>query len=986
VIERHDGRLLRHGVGRAVVVLGLGLLLGSAGRLDTDALGLFFGEATIVFCEPFLHGLQCLLENDLGLGDDVVDVGQVGRPDRIEVPLTSVPALGHTERSVGQERFASERACPDLDLDDRDFGVGIVEVRPLRPPTHREVIALDVEAIDLRSIQLGCSVGLEQQARRIASEIVEKHHVDDPTIRQTDALIRHLLPGIESLETNLRNGSGVVDLHLFAPDHDGVGELGEHLLHFLRIEIRIGGHPLEVRVARGVTHVRQDVREQTFLGIREGLVAGPTIELVDARRFRRLLELSRQMFGESLPLPDRIRLQHLPGLDGLTVEDLRHRAHGIPVTRRVTTVDNLLLQEMRSKLRQPESIDAHSHSDQVESVRVTVATLDVQVPRQPDDPAPLAAEELLGVLTPQHRVVGQLTSAIRVLILEMAVLHIEIVNHSGADRRMNRAVRESRHLVRDLDDALESLAEMLAGLFDPEEGLRVDALLLHLLGLHGLRSLVDLQLRADVGILLVGTELVPQVRVLVHRDSAALQKSGSGDDLGNDTVLLGLDEHATVLHGDGHPRDLVADLGDVAVPVHAPQRLESAPSLMDFLLVRLMEELQRFRVESRLRQTEHGLIQTHALDLGHWELRSLDLLEVALFVVLDSLFAEVVAVIDVDSRSSTTGTSFPLSAVAQCDRSQVKSLDSSRELDAPLHAGVDHGVDIVDGDAGLRHVRGYDTLGSAVVLEHQGLIFRGHLAVKRQDFRVDLGGLEILDGLLDLALSGLEDEDVATLLEKLHGVTQEIVLGGTHLDRELPAGDVDDRSVVEILRELVSLDSGAHEHQLEVDALLQLQLTPGHQDLHVEVPLVGLVEHEHVVLERRPIRPLLTHEHAHLREPIGAEEAAGPGAVVTLQRSTIADRATDLLAELERDALRDRAGREAARLCHQHGGTLLQEELGHLRGLAGTGLGHDDRDLIALDRRDDLILEGVDGKGAVHDTLQLLHPRLEGKGWFLVSQ
>ena len=257
------------------------------------------------------------------------------------------------------------------------------------------------------------------------------------------------------------------------------------------------------------------------------------------------------------------------------------------------------------------------------------------------------------------------------------------------------------------------------------------------------------------------------------------------------------------------------------------------------------------------------------------------------------------------------------------------------------------------------------------------LLGRRQPRVQRQDLgAAQVRAVQHVGGVADLALAGEEHQDVARALgaqlldglEDALGLVALVVAFGVvrvdqrpvaRLDRVRPAGDLDDRRVVEVLREALGVDGRRGDDDLEVGAARQQLLEVAEDEVDVEAALVGLVDDEGVVLAQRAVGL-----------DLGQQDAVGhqldqrvlPGLVG--EPHLVPDGVAELGLQLAGDPVGDRARCQPARLrvadLAADAAAELEADLRQLGGLARAGLPRDDHDLVLLDRRADLVLELAD--------------------------
>ena len=243
------------------------------------------------------------------------------------------------------------------------------------------------------------------------------------------------------------------------------------------------------------------------------------------------------------------------------------------------------------------------------------------------------------------------------------------------------------------------------------------------------------------------------------------------------------------------------------------------------------------------------------------------------------------------------------------------------------------------------------------------LLGRPETGVEREHLGVgQLSRAQRIGGVVDLALAGQEDQDVAVALrgEFVAGVENRVdlirVLAGfavSDLDGVRPAGDGHDRcglavGVGEVGGESVGVDGGRRDDHLQVGALRQELFQVPEDEVDVEAPLVGLVDDQGVVAAQHPVALDLGEQDAvgHHPDLRAIGDAIG-------EADGIAHRVAELATEFFGDAFGDRARSHTARLGvadHTADATSgLETQLGDLRALARPGLSRDDHDLVGAD-------------------------------------
>ena len=204
-------------------------------------------------------------------------------------------------------------------------------------------------------------------------------------------------------------------------------------------------------------------------------------------------------------------------------------------------------------------------------------------------------------------------------------------------------------------------------------------------------------------------------------------------------------------------------------------------------------------------------------------------------------------------------------------------------------AGVDHIADTRNGERCLGDVRGDDdaapgsTLRSGS-LEDPVLFGRRQSGVEREHLGVakfEIG--QRVGGIADLAFAATENEDVAgrLVVEFEHGVADSLGLAQhpapslssravPDLDGEGSARDLDDRGVVEVFGESLSVDRGRRDDDLEVGTFGKQLFEVAEQEVDVEAALVGFVDDDHRVGREQSVVLHLGQQH-----PVGHQLDGG---------------------------------------------------------------------------------------------------------------
>ena len=511
--------------------------------------------------------------------------------------------------------------------------------------------------------------------------------------------------------------------------------------------------------------------------------------------------------------------------------------------------------------------------------------------------------------------------------------------------------------------------------------------------------------------LLVGLRLElgrPLARVLER------QRRGDDDHVAHAPEPLGLQDHPPQPRVDRQPRQPASDAGQpwalLRSSLQGSQLLEQLDAGGHVALVRWLHE----REPAELAEPERGHLQDDAgqvgaQDLGVGELRPA--VEVLLGVQPDR-----------DARRDPAAAARALVGRRLADRldRQPLHLGAHGVARDPRDAGVDDVPDAGHGQRGLGDVGGEHDPAPGVGLEDPVLlggrepgVQRDHLdradgrrtppvaLVETQRF------LQRVRGVPDLPLARQEHQDVAGALgrqlldrvdDRLGLVADDrlallILLGElderpvADVDRVGPPGHLDDRrrlpaAVGEVGGEPLGVDGRRGDDQLQVGPLREQALEVAEQEVDVEAPLVGLVDDDRVVLPQLTVPLELGEQDAvgHQLEPAGLRRPVG-------EPHLVADQLPQLGAELLRDPLGDRPGRDPARLGVPDQLLLpapeLQADLRQLGGLPGAGLAGDDHDLVVADRLGEVVSALADrqlgGIGDVHNAGHSL-PRVGAPG------
>eukprot|EP00754_Rhynchopus_humris_P006658 Rhum_TRINITY_DN13182_c1_g1::Rhum_TRINITY_DN13182_c1_g1_i1::g.57091::m.57091 len=288
-------------------------------------------------------------------------------------------------------------------------------------------------------------------------------------------------------------------------------------------------------------------------------------------------------------------------------------------------------------------------------------------------------------------------------------------------------------------------------------------------------------------------------------------------------------------------------------------------------------------------------------------------------------------------------------------------------------ARVHHVHDAVDGHGGLRDVRRHDALAPArrrrledalLRLRRQGAVERDALhlgALALGAHLVALEGDAVARGL-DLLLTREEEQDVTGLLvavdlaHRADGSLKVVGLGLRRVedvDGEHATRDVHERRGVEVVLELLRVEGGAHDDELQVRAARQDLLHQSEEGVGGQRALVRLVKDDARVARQLRVEHRFAEKHT-VRHVLQHRRLAR--AVLETDRvpAVLAEHHVHLVRHTLRDGRRGDTTRLRARhhLVHVH----LRQELRDLRRLAGAGLTDEDDHLVLLDQVAEVLL------------------------------
>ena len=240
--------------------------------------------------------------------------------------------------------------------------------------------------------------------------------------------------------------------------------------------------------------------------------------------------------------------------------------------------------------------------------------------------------------------------------------------------------------------------------------------------------------------------------------------------------------------------------------------------------------------------------------------------------------------------------------------------DAGNILGDARQARVHHVLDPRNGDGCLGHVGGHDDLTGRGAGENPALLPGTEPGKQGQDHGPrKLATLQGLAGLPDILLGGHEDQDVppgaaghqsihggcrqldgrAVLLVFRVGIRTEIAC----LHRIKPPGHLDHRCIVERLGELLGVDGGRGNDQLQVSSFVDQLFQDAEHKVDVQAALVGLVDDNRIVFVEPGITLGFRQQNA-----VGNHLDVGLGAALVLKADLVAHRLSEILSQLLGDA------------------------------------------------------------------------------------
>mmetsp|Transcript_6507 Transcript_6507/g.18711 ORF Transcript_6507/g.18711 Transcript_6507/m.18711 type:complete len:883 (-) Transcript_6507:1046-3694(-) len=287
--------------------------------------------------------------------------------------------------------------------------------------------------------------------------------------------------------------------------------------------------------------------------------------------------------------------------------------------------------------------------------------------------------------------------------------------------------------------------------------------------------------------------------------------------------------------------------------------------------------------------------------------------------------------------------------------------------------------DAVDGQGRLCDVGGQHNLARVrrSGLEDLGLQIGRQVGVNGGDDHLHHFAAHAASALLEQLLAGLDlflprekHQDIAARLREVHlqrrqhrgiHVVRLGLLGVEDVHRIPTSGDPEDGGVIEVLAELLGVQGGAGDEELDVGPEASNVLDQAEQNVRVQRALVGLVHHHHAVGCQVRLAQELSQQHA-IRHVLEHR---------FLRRAVLeADGVPHLLPQLAPHLLgntgRDRHSSDAAGLCASDAPSFavprLMQILRNLSGFTRAGLADNDQDLVFGDSLQKALLVLVHGQ------------------------
>ena len=348
--------------------------------------------------------------------------------------------------------------------------------------------------------------------------------------------------------------------------------------------------------------------------------------------------------------------------------------------------------------------------------------------------------------------------------------------------------------------------------------------------------------------------------LLVERTLArVLDAQAGGDDqqFPRGVFVLRLEQHAAERGINRQPREVVAERRELALFIQRAEFLEQRVAAGDGGGRGRMDKRKRLDVaEAERLHAQDDFGEIGALDFRLRERRAR--LEILLRVEPDA-----------DAVLHAPRAAFALVGAALRDRLDRQALGArARVVTADAReAGINHIADAGNGQRGFGDVRGDDDLAAGGGREDALLIARTEPAEQRDDLRfAGEAAFEQVAGLADVAFARHEDQHVAAVgfvknaFRRLHRgvhVADVAPLFGRRVQRLIanfhriqPAGDFDDRRVVEVPRKGLRVNRGRGDDQLQILAPGQQALQVAEQEINVQAALVRFVEDDRVVFRQ----------------------------------------------------------------------------------------------------------------------------------------
>ena len=416
------------------------------------------------------------------------------------------------------------------------------------------------------------------------------------------------------------------------------------------------------------------------------------------------------------------------------------------------------------------------------------------------------------------------------------------------------------------------------------------------------------------------------------------------------------DEHAPDTRVQRQARQLTAELGDATVR-HRLQLGQQIAPVVDITPLRRVDErktLDLAQLEVRHGEQHAGEVRAPYFRVGKGR-------PVVVVVLVEQA--------DTDARGDAPAAPGALIAARLRDRLDRQALYlGGRGIPADARKPrIDDITNARHGQRGFRHVRRQHHAAAVAGRKDAVLGAAGQARIKRHDFGVvpvtGQGFRQMPFTVADIALAGQKHQDVArafapelahTVLDCQRQVGVLFRRAITHRDRIAAPFHVDHRRAAEKPREAIRVDRGGGHDHFQIRTLVEKLLEIAEQEIDVERALVGLVDNDGFVAVEKPVAGRLRQQNA-----VGHQLDLGGLAQLLFEAGLEPHEFAERRLQFVGDPLADAARRQPTRLRVADQSTRaeprLHENLGQLRGLAGTGFAADDDHLVFMQRLRDLV-------------------------------